>query len=575
MLGLMKCVGQAIASNGIKGLLGMVPGGLYLYDVGADALKRHKEKKSQKKLEDEIKQLIEARADAAFAAAKQAVEEVAQQFPSREKELLTQYLSAMPEAARQSMKRQEDPTGTSLPLGYTIHTGEDVAKLLPKHPPQFVAGELLPGLSSWRLDRRLGGGGFGEVWLAKHEWKNEQRAVKFCTNPEARARLVTHEKELIVRVMKHAGNHPNIVPLLECNLTGGTPWLMYEYVEGGTLADVIPTWQTLASPQRVNRVVALLYKIAAAVGHCHAMEPAIVHRDLKPANILVEGDVPRITDFGIGGTAVEYLIAEEKTHGHETMAGRLPSLLSGSYSPMYSSPQQRNRERPDPRDDVHALGVIAYQMLVGRVDAEVKGNWQKRLKADGVPEELVDLIGNSASDNADDRPANAREWEESLAELLLGKHPLGNITPSHETVKKQKKSQSGKQATRRAKKSPTFVKPQPDLFTPTPEVEPSPAPSAERQCAPSALDEIYADVRGLQDEQAVPAVARPATVDSSQKWHIELPGTWHSRPTGQPDAEWQEIATPAEVVTVVGEEYMLDLSGNISDDALEAVSQPP
>jgi serine/threonine protein kinase len=60
--------------------------------------------------------------------------------------------------------------------------------------------------------------------------------VKFCTHPAVGHRLVTHEKNVIVRVMTEARSHPNIVPLLDCNLDGETPWLMYEYVEGGTLA---------------------------------------------------------------------------------------------------------------------------------------------------------------------------------------------------------------------------------------------------------------------------------------------------------------------------------------------------
>jgi serine/threonine protein kinase len=241
--------------------------------------------------------------------------------------------------------------------------------------------------------------------------------VKFCTDPIARQKLVTHEKEFIVRVMQYAGEHPNIVPLLECHLIGETPWLMYEFVEGGTLADTILAWPKLTPAERLNRAIAVLHTIAGAVGCGHALTPAVVHRDLKPANVLMAGTVPRITDYGIGGTAVAYLVAEDKSRGYESVTGRLPSLLSGSYSLMYSSPQQRDGDKPDPRDDVRALGVIAHQMLVGRVDAEVKGNWQKRLKADGAPEALIDLIGASASDEADDRPSDAQEWEKALRAL--------------------------------------------------------------------------------------------------------------------------------------------------------------
>jgi serine/threonine protein kinase len=430
MLGFMKCVVEAVAANGVQGLLEMVPGGKYIYKVGEDAIKRYREKKARKKLEDEVKELIVARADVALAVAKQAVEEAALQLSPREKELVIQYVSAIPEAARQSLKRKDDPTGTSLPFGFTVHEPADVVKLLPPFPPRFVPGEWVPGREdNWRLERRLGGGGFGEVWLARHVFKRSEkpRAVKFCTDPVARRRLVMHEKDLIVRVMEHAGEHPNIVPLLECHLTGETPWLMYEYVAGGTLADAIPRWQALAPDERQNRIVTALHTVAAAVGHCHALEIPIVHRDLKPVNVLLDGDVPRITDFGIGGTAVDYLIADEGSRGYVSMTGRLPSQLSGSYSLLYASPQQRNGERPDPRDDVHALGVIAYQMFTGDLTAAPGFDLADDLRDTGAPDALIALVGKSVSQKADRRPKDAREWEAALVALRSEK---GKMEPT-------------------------------------------------------------------------------------------------------------------------------------------------
>jgi eukaryotic-like serine/threonine-protein kinase len=435
MLGFMKCVAEAIAANGIQGLLEMVPGGKYVYAVGTDALKRHREKKAQKKLEEDLKEMIEAKANAVFAVAKQAVEEAAPQLQQREKELITQYLTALPEAARQSMKRKEDPSGRSLPFGYKISNPEDVAKVLPQTPPRFTVGEWVPGREeNWRLERRIGGGGFGEVWLVRHNFKKSERprAVKFCTHSNSRRKLTEHEKEIIVQVMKHVGDHPNIVPLLEYQLDGESPWLMYEYVEGGTLADEVLSWRKHTSTERFNHAITILHPIVHAVGRCHEMDPPITHRDLKLANVLMERGVPRITDFGIGGATVDYLLTEEKSRGYTSVMGRLPSLLSGSYSLMYSSPQQRNGERPDPRDDVHALGVIAYQMLTGRVDAEVKGNWQKRLRSDGVSETLIDLIGNSTSEEADDRPKDATAWEQTLAESLPKKLAGPGLAPPTE-----------------------------------------------------------------------------------------------------------------------------------------------
>jgi hypothetical protein len=237
MLGFMKCVVEGIAAVGVSGLLvEFVPGGKYIKDVAAHAIKRYREKHTQKKLEDEVKEMIAVKVDAALEAriAKQAVEEAAPQLTPREKELVFQFVSAMPEAGRTSFKRKEDLTGSSLPFGYTIHEAEDVVKILPQNAPKFVPGDWVPGREdNWKLSRRLGGGGFGEVWLATHAFNRREkpRAVKFCTDAKARQKLVTHEKAVIEQVMNHVGDHPNIVPLLDCNLRGDAPWLMYEFVE--------------------------------------------------------------------------------------------------------------------------------------------------------------------------------------------------------------------------------------------------------------------------------------------------------------------------------------------------------
>ncbi len=275
-------------------------------------------------------------------------------------------------------------------------------------------GDSVPGLSSWLLERQLGVGGFGEVRLAKHEWKPDRRAVKFCTHPDAQHRLVTHEKKVLVRVMKHAGDHPNIVPLLECNLGGETPWLMYEYVGGGTLADAVREWQGRAPAKRISKAVKALFMIAAAVGHCHRLATPIVHRDLKPANVLRDASgVLRVTDFGIGGAAVAHL-ADGQTRGLQTNSGRVPTLLRAAGSFGYASLQQRNGEAPDPRDDVYALGVLAFQMLLGDLTLWPCPDMADDLRALGLPRGVVALLVNSVAHNAARRPASAHEWRLAL-----------------------------------------------------------------------------------------------------------------------------------------------------------------
>jgi serine/threonine protein kinase len=275
-------------------------------------------------------------------------------------------------------------------------------------------GDPVPGLSSWLVEKQLGVGGFGEVWLARHEWKPERRAVKFFTHPEARYRLVTHEKKVLVRVMKYAGGHPNIVPLVECNLEGETPWLMYEYVPGGTLGDAVKEWKGRTIPKRLSKAAKALFAIAGAIGHCHRLSTPIVHRDLKPANVLRDQSrVLRVTDFGIGGAAVAH-VPEGQTHGFKSHSGRVPTLIRAAGSFGYASPQQRNGEAPDPRDDVYALGVLAFQLFLGDLTLWPGPDMEEDLKALGLPSGVVRLLQHSVSHNPGKRPADAFEWKTML-----------------------------------------------------------------------------------------------------------------------------------------------------------------
>jgi transposase-like protein len=328
-----------------------------------------------------------------------------------------------PEALKRMMEAllaKSAPPSAS-PVGTSKQNTADRDRLVPQPPPpppaapapRFAPGDPVPGLSSWLLERPLGGGGFGEVWLAKHEWKPERRAVKFCLDPEARHRLVTHEKKVILRVMKHTDNHPNIVPLLEHNLSGETPWLMYEFVEGGTLAEAIGKWKMLPTDERIARAVRTLRALANALGRFHQLNPPIVHRDLKPHNVLMAGDVPRINDFGIGGVVAEVEIVKS-TRAHTTNSARLPAFLQGAGTRLYAPPEQLDGSPPHPRDDVFALGVMAYQMLIGELRRAPGTDAADQLRSMKVPGEFVSLVTASVANDPDRRPKDASEWEGTL-----------------------------------------------------------------------------------------------------------------------------------------------------------------
>jgi TPR repeat protein/tRNA A-37 threonylcarbamoyl transferase component Bud32 len=296
----------------------------------------------------------------------------------------------------------------------------------PPHPPDATRPALPPAPRSpfapdvpvdraenWLLVRELGRGGFGEVWLARHEWKDDLRAVKFCTHPASRHRLIAHEKTVLLRVMRSAGDHPNIVPLLEYSLRAEIPWLMYEYVPGGTLADAVEAARALPPAERFARAARVLAAVAGALAALHRLDPPIVHRDLKPHNVLMAGDRPRVTDFGLGGAAIDP--PADETGTHIDLSVRLPTLLKHAGSLRYAPPEQMHGSPPSPRDDVFALGVMAYQLVMADLKTAPGADAADELREAGVPDAFAALVVRSVAVRPERRPKDAAEWLRLLA----------------------------------------------------------------------------------------------------------------------------------------------------------------
>lgn len=426
MRAVFECVAQAIKDKGLRGLCELVPGGQYAFDVAGHAYKLLRERQKAAAIKEEIAKVAAASIAEAKKVAEEVARRVAHEAPIEERIALELYLTQLPGAVRQSLKRAADPSGKTVPPDFALDAPEDFVKMLPLRVPHFRPGGELPGRPGWRLDELLGAGGFGEVWLARHSFLPHPRAVKFCTDPKVRAKLTAHEGRVIARVMEQ-GTHANIVPLLDAVLDGETPWLMYEYVGGGSLTDLILHWQNLPEGERETQTVRAMTQLALAVGTFHRLAPAIVHRDLKPANILLAsewrqspdgpnvGATLRITDFGIGGAAVN----DPRTHtgGALPPTGWLHTSMRGSYTPLYASPQQARGAAPDPRDDVHALGVMAFQMLTGKLGEAPSPRFERDLRCRGVSDPLIDLIGDCVDSEPGARPKDGAELAERLGKL--------------------------------------------------------------------------------------------------------------------------------------------------------------
>ncbi len=212
----------------------------------------------------------------------------------------------------------------------------------------------------FRLERELGRGGFGVVYLATDTKLKRGVALKMprpgvVLTPEFHRRFL-REGEAASRL-----DHPHIVPIFEVGEQDGVCYIASAYCDGITIAEWL-SWRSAPVPPRV--AAALLVKLARAVGHAH--ERGILHRDLKPKNVMLQGSQgttadldgmeldPRICDFGLAKILDE--------DADDTCTG----VPIGS--PAYMAPEQASGRHRDvsPATDVYALGVILYQILVGR-----------------------------------------------------------------------------------------------------------------------------------------------------------------------------------------------------------------
>ena len=375
--------------------------------------------RSEQQRKADVEALVQAPPAEVQKQAREAAREVARDQSPDVQFQLESYLNQVPAVARQSLRRREDPRGHTLPPSMPLARPEDLAAVLPR-PPRFKPGDRPLGtVVDWELVRLLGVGGFGEVWRARNpNAPHLQAALKFCLDPAAQ-QLLRYEAAVLARVMGQ-GACPGIVPLRHTYLSADPPCLEYEFIEGGDLAGTVHGHQAARGPLTPDLATKIVLHLARALGPVHRLSPPIVHRDLKPANVLVRkrptGSEFLITDFGIGGVAASQAL--EQTRRGTTSTPMLTSL-KGAHTPLYASPEQRRGEPPDPRDDVHALGVIWYQLLIGDFAAAAPAGraWKKELHGRGVPDRMIDLLESCFETRAEDRPPHAAAVAEQIDAL--------------------------------------------------------------------------------------------------------------------------------------------------------------
>jgi len=225
-----------------------------------------------------------------------------------------------------------------------------------------IAGEpVLEG--KYQLENRLGQGGMGVVYKARHAYLKTQLAIKIIL-PD----LVGNDPQLVTRFRQEALaaaaiRHQNVVAVTDYGVIGGSiPFLVMEYVEGESLHDLLARKKRLTPEEALD----LISAVSAGVGAAH--HQGIVHRDLKPLNIMICSDRPsmsqavKILDFGLA-----------KIKSGELLGSFIQAQTTGLMgSPYYMAPEQWADDEPDSRSDIYSLGVMMYQMLAG--DVPFKGS---------------------------------------------------------------------------------------------------------------------------------------------------------------------------------------------------------
>lgn len=270
----------------------------------------------------------------------------------------------------------------------------------------------------YQLEERLGVGGMGTVYRAKHLLIDRPVAVKVLNQ-----RFVEDEAARIRfrREAKAAGRlqHPNAVTVTDFGQTeDGYVYIVMELLEGRTLRDVLAK----DAPLDPARAVSIMLQAADAVAAAH--EAGVIHRDLKPANIFVvqRADVPslvKVLDFGIAKLAAESLDEEDPTL---TVIGAMIG------TPRYMSPEQCDGADLTPASDVYSLGVILYEMLTGMVPFSGSSPLAIAMKhasepprnpreiVSTIPEELERVVLHALEKRPEDRPNNAADFGRELHE---------------------------------------------------------------------------------------------------------------------------------------------------------------
>lgn len=266
----------------------------------------------------------------------------------------------------------------------------------------------------YRVERELGSGATSRVYAAT-ELALDRRVVIKVVAPETAGELFA---DRFAREVKFATRlqHPNILPLLSAADAGGIAYCTMPFVDGISLR------ARLASGERIptDEATRIMRDVAEALAYAH--DQGIVHRDITPGHILLSPGGALVTDFGIAKAISASRTVELSTEAPPNISGTLTSVGSSLGTPAYMSPEQAVGSVVDPRADLYAWGVVAYEVFAGlhpfadrtTPHAMIEAQLTERPvpiaeRNPELPPALADIITRCLEKDADDRPDSAAE----------------------------------------------------------------------------------------------------------------------------------------------------------------------
>jgi serine/threonine protein kinase len=259
--------------------------------------------------------------------------------------------------------------------------------------------------------KSLGEGGFGRVFLAEHTGLKQKHVIKVLSADSSRSTEIRNrffqEAQVIARL-----KHPNIVPIMDVAESGGRPYYIMSYLEGGSLEDLLLKEKKLS----IETALGLVSKLLSALSEVH--KKGIIHRDIKPSNVLLdEMGEPILIDFGIARV--------EESTGSKTKTG----ISIGT--PQYMSPEQLDAKPINLTTDIYSMGILLFEVLTGKPPFEgsisslitqhnsgVIPSVSRLLSETHLVEEIQNIVHKACAKEPGGRFSSAWEMREVVEKLL-------------------------------------------------------------------------------------------------------------------------------------------------------------